>query len=89
MATIQVAEANPKRIFVGNLRGNVSADQLKTAFADSGKVAKVELSNNQNFAFVQFEHAEDADAAVNDWNGQELAGQTLRVTKEEVRAGRR
>lgn len=83
---MEIKEANPKRIFVGNLRSKLDADALNATFGAVGKVTAVELSQNQNFAFVEFASVADADKAVEQLNEKEVNGQALRVRKEESRA---
>lgn len=80
-----------KRLYVGNLSYNTTENTLKAAFMAQGNItqAKIivdrETGNSKGFAFVEFENAEDAQAAITAWNGADLDGRSLRVSIAEER----
>jgi RNA recognition motif-containing protein len=84
---IEITEANPKRVFVGNLRRKITKEVLEQTMQEYG-MTKVEMSQNGNFAFVEFSTPEQADTVVNELNDAEVNGQPIRVKKEEPRTPR-
>jgi peptidyl-prolyl isomerase E (cyclophilin E) len=80
--------AAPKTtLYVGGLDDSVNAALLHAAFIPFGEVADVSLPTDaatgahRGFGFVEFEDAVDADAAIDNMDGAELAGRTLRVNR--------
>ncbi len=76
---------NNKRLYVGNLSWGVNDDSLKAAFAECGEIVSAQVAmdrmtgRSKGFAFVEFANEEDAQKAVERWNGQDLDGRPLRV----------
>ena len=85
-ATTSTSTAQQKNdIFVGNLAFNTTEEQLQTIFSEVGRVINVRMVIDQEtgkmrgFAFVEFEHAQDALSAIRNMNEYELNGRKLRV----------
>ena len=82
------------RIYVGNLSFNTSTQDLRAAFESCGNVtdAKVmtdrETGQSRGFGFVTFSSDTEAQAAIAQWNGQDLQGRSLRVNEAEDRPQR-
>ena len=80
------------KIFVGNLNFQTTQDQVRDFFADAGDVVDVQMPLNREtgrprgFAFVTFSSPEEASAAIERLNGQELDGRALRIDRAEERA---
>ncbi len=78
-------QVNNKRLYVGNLSWNVRDDSLKAAFEECGEVTTAQVvldkatGRSKGFAFVEFANEEDAQKAVEKWDGQDLDGRPLRV----------
>ncbi|KAG8230322.1 hypothetical protein J437_LFUL000593 [Ladona fulva] len=77
---------NPKRtIYVGGLAEEVDEKVLHAAFIPFGDIVDVQIpldyetEHHRGFAFVEFESAEDAAAAIDNMNDSELFGRTIRV----------
>jgi RNA recognition motif-containing protein len=74
-------------IYVGNLSYKVSDNDLQEVFEEFGEVssAKVitdrETGRSKGFAFVEMENEEDAQAAIDELDGAELDGRTIKVNK--------
>ncbi len=74
-------------IYVGNLSGEVTAEDLKEAFKSFGEVTSVNLINDKvtgqprGFGFVEMATAEAAQAAIAGMNGKELKGKPLTVNE--------
>ena len=81
-----------KRLFVGNLSYNTSQSQLEAAFAPYG-VSDVHMPTDRmsgrprGFAFVTVEDNQ-AQAAIQAWDGQEMDGRNLTVNEAQPREDR-
>jgi cold-inducible RNA-binding protein len=82
------------RLYVGNLAWTTSSDSLKNAFSTSGKVvdAKVmtdrESGRSRGFGFVTFSSDQEANAAVERMNNQDLDGRSIKVAIASMRQDR-
>ncbi len=76
---------NEKRLFIGGIAYATSEEALQEAFSQAGKVVSAriikerETGRSKGFGFVEFETEEQAQAAVDMWNGKELDGRELIV----------
>jgi RNA recognition motif-containing protein len=76
---------NPTRLFVGNLSYETVEQDLKDFFSQAGNVASVNLmfdkftGKSRGFAFVELSTADEANKAVEMFNGKELQGRALTV----------
>lgn len=74
-----------KKIFVGGLAWATREDGLRESFSPFGDIveAKVitdrETGRSRGFGFVTFETADAANRAIEEMNGVELDGRTIRV----------
>ncbi|KAJ7755710.1 hypothetical protein DFH07DRAFT_821534 [Mycena maculata] len=81
------------KIYVGNLSWNTTDDSLREAFGQYGQVVDSivmkdrETQRSRGFGFVTFNSAEEADAAINGLNDQELDGRRLKVNLANARGG--
>lgn len=70
-------------IFVGNLSFRATEDEVREAFSRFGQVAKVsiiterETGRSRGFAFVEMPDADEAKAAIEGLNQQEVAGRRI------------
>lgn len=78
--------SNTKRtIYVGGLAEEVDEKVLHAAFIPFGEIIDVQIpldyesEKHRGFAFIEFETAEDAGAAIDNMNDSELFGRTIRV----------
>jgi len=82
-----------KSIYVGNLPFSASEDELRTMFASYGNVQSVKIVTDRDtgkprgFAFVQMD-ADRAGTAVQELNGRQMGGRTLRINEAQERAPR-
>lgn len=73
------------KVFVGNLDFHTSKDELQELFGQAGSILDVFLPTDRatgrprGFAFVEFATEEEATAAIERFEGQELNGRALRV----------
>ncbi len=74
-----------KRLYVGNLSYTTTSDSLRDAFAQVGNVSSATVitdkmsGRSKGFGFVEFASDDEADKAVEMWNGKDLDGRTLTV----------
>lgn len=80
------SKPNSKRtIYVGGLAEEVDEKILNAAFVPFGDLVDVQIpldyetEKHRGFAFIEFENAEDAAAAIDNMNDSELFGRTIRV----------
>ncbi len=82
-----------KSIYVGNLPFSASEDELRTMFSSYGNVQSVKIVTDRDtgkprgFAFVQMD-ADRAATAVQELNGRQMGGRTLRINEAQERAPR-
>lgn len=78
-------------LFVGGVSYNTSDDQLREAFAQAGTVvsAKIimdkETQRSRGFGFVEMGSPEEAQAAIDMWDGKELDGRKVAVSEAQAR----
>jgi RNA recognition motif-containing protein len=83
-----------KKLFVGGLSWNTTDDGLHGAFSRFGEVAEAkvitdrETGRSRGFGFVTFANDEHAASAINEMNGTELDGRTIKVNEAEDRGFR-
>lgn len=76
-------------IYVGNLSFRATEDDIRQAFGAYGEVSSVniivdrETGRSRGFAFVEMPNADEANAAIEALNSQEVAGR--RITVNEAR----
>jgi len=74
-------------IYVGNLSYQVTEDDLKSAFEAFGEVDSAKIitdrytGNSKGFGFVEMQKDEEAEAAMEALNGQEMKGREIVVNK--------
>lgn len=82
-----------KKLYVGNLSWGTTEDSLQELFGSIGQVhsAKIitdrESGRSRGFGFVEMDEA-DADKAIEQLNGQEFEGRSLRVNEAQERQPR-
>ncbi len=79
--------ANSKKLYVGNISYSMSNADLEEAFKPFGDVesAKIimdrESGRSKGFGFVEMGSAEQAQAAIDGLNGNEMDGRALTVNE--------
>ena len=79
------------KLFIGGLAWAITDDMLREAFERAGTVtsAKVitdrETNRSRGFGFVEMATPEEAQAAIDMWNGQELEGRAIIVNEARPR----
>ena len=81
-------------IYVGNLPYNITEEQLRELFEQYGPVVSLRIikdkftGNAKGFAFVEMAELEHGQQAVEQLNGKEFGGRTLRVNEAREREER-
>lgn len=76
-----------KKLYIGGLSYDTSEDSLKEAFAQAGSVESANIimdkisGRSRGFGFVEMSSDEEAQQAVEMWNGKELDGRKLTVNE--------
>ncbi|KAL2214401.1 hypothetical protein CC79DRAFT_1317063 [Sarocladium strictum] len=79
------------KIFVGNLSWGTNKESLEAAFSQFGTVTDAvvmtdrETGRSRGFGFVTMSSPEEAQAAIQDLNEQELDGRQIRVSEANQR----
>src|SRR4028119_282924 len=82
------------KLYVGNLSFNTTETDLQDLFAQSGTVNEVLLvqdkftGKSRGFAFVTMSSDQEAQAAVNEFNGKNVDGRPLTVNEARPREDR-
>ncbi len=81
-------------IYIGNLSYQATEDELRQAFEGFGEVSSVNVITDKftgdprGFAFVEMPNQDEATAAINGLNGQDLGGRSLNVNEAKPRTDR-
>ncbi len=73
------------RLYIANLPPEMTKQDLQTMFSEAGTVALVEMAiepksgKSRGFAFVTMHSQEEAEKAVDIFNGKDVNGHILRV----------
>ena len=82
-------------IYVGNLSWDMTEDDLRDAFKAYGEVSSATIiidkfsGNSRGFAFVEMSDQNEAQAAIDGLNSQELQGRAIIVNEARPREDRR
>lgn len=76
------------KLYVGNLKYSVSADELRDLFSSHGEVKDCTVIEGKGFGFVEMSSASEAEAAMTALNGSEFSGRTLRIDEARPRRSR-
>lgn len=76
-----------KKLYIGGLPYSTTNDQLRDAFAQAGDVSSATViidkmtGRSRGFGFVEMTNDDDAEKAINMWNGKDFGGRTLIVNE--------
>lgn len=76
-----------KKLYVGGLPYSTTDDQLKDAFSQAGAVSSAIIimdkmtGRSKGFGFVEFASDDDAQKAIDMWNGKDFGGRNLTVNE--------
>ena len=78
-------------IYVGNLNYNLSEDELKEVFEKFGEVSSSKIisdkysGRSKGFGFIEMANDAEAQEAIENLNGTDLGGRSLRVNQARER----
>ena len=78
-------------IYVGNLSYRMTEDELRDAFAAFGTVERVKIvsdrytGQSRGFGFVEMAGRDEGEQAINELNGREVKGRSLKVNEAKPR----
>lgn len=76
-----------KKLYVGGLPYATTEDELREAFSQAGAVESASIimdrmtGRSKGFGFVEMSADEDAQKAIDLWNGKDFGGRTLTVNE--------
>jgi len=76
-----------KKLYVGGLSYDTTEDSLKDAFAKAGTVESAAIitdkmsGRSKGFGFIEMSSDEEAQKAIEMWNGKEFEGRSLTVNE--------
>jgi len=76
-----------KKLYVGGLPYATTDNELKDAFSQAGTVSSAVIimdkmtGRSKGFGFVEMSSDEEAQTAIEMWNGKEFGGRTLTVNE--------
>jgi RNA recognition motif-containing protein len=83
-----------KKLYVGNLAFQTTSQDLQQLFAQAGTVESANViedrdtGQSKGFAFVEMSTEQEAAAAIEQFNGKEVAGRALKVNEARPRENR-
>jgi len=82
------------KLYVGNLAFSTSSQDLQELFAQAGTVESASVvedrdtGRSRGFGFVEMSSKEEGEAAISQFNGQEVNGRALNVNEAKPRENR-
>ena len=82
------------KLYVGNLAFETTSQELQELFSQAGTVESASIvedrdtGRSRGFAFVEMSTKEEAAAAIDQFNGKEVAGRALKVNEAKPRENR-
>ena len=82
------------KLYVGNLAFQTTSQDLQQLFAQAGTVASASVvedrdtGRSRGFAFVEMTTQEEANSAIEQFNGKEVGGRPLKVNEAKPRENR-
>lgn len=76
-----------KKLYVGGIPYTTTNDALKAAFSQAGAVDSASIimdkmtGRSKGFGFVEMANDDDAQKAIDMWNGKDFEGRTLTVNE--------
>lgn len=67
------------KLYVGNLKYSVTAEELEELFSKHGAVSNVNIIEGRGFGFVEMSSPSDAEKAKEALNGSDFQGRTLKI----------
>jgi RNA recognition motif-containing protein len=78
-------------LYVGNIAFNMTGEELQSVFSPYGKVNTSKIiidkrtGRSKGYGFVEMENDRDGYTAIDELNGREVKGRTIKVSKANPR----
>ncbi len=78
-------------LYIGNIAFSMTGDELQAAFSPYGKVTTAKIimdkrtGRSKGYGFVEMENDRDGYTAIDELNGREVNGRTIKVSKANPR----
>jgi cold-inducible RNA-binding protein len=82
------------KLYVGNLSFQTTSQELETLFAQAGTVQSASVvedrdtGRSRGFAFVEMSTQDEATSAIEQFNGKEVGGRSMKVNEAKPRENR-
>lgn len=82
------------KLYVGNLAFQTTSQELQQLFTQAGTVESASVvedrdtGRSRGFAFIEMSTKEEANSAIEQFNGKEVGGRTLKVNEAKPRENR-
>jgi len=92
--TIFTTTTDMKKLFVGGLPWETTDEELRTTFSEAGTVASAAIitdrmsGRSKGFGFVEFDNDEEAEKAIELFNGKDFGGRSITVNEARPREER-
>jgi len=79
------------KLYVGNFAFQTTSEELQSLFAQAGTVESASVvedrmtGRSRGFAFVEMSTADEANSAIEQFNGKEVGGRALKVNEAKPR----
>ena len=82
------------KLYVGNLAFQTTSEELQELFAQAGTVQSASIvedrdtGRSRGFAFIEMSTQDEANAAIEQFNGKQVGGRALKVNEAKPRENR-
>ena len=82
-----------KKLYIGGLPWDITSEELREVFEEFGDIIEAKVVKDRytgrcrGFGFVTFKNDEDAATAIEEGNGAELDGSTIKVSEAKSKKG--
>lgn len=75
----EVKFSGRNRLYIGNLTGEISEEELKELFKPYGEISEAFINKEKNFAFLKMDFHANAEKAKRDLDGTVRKGRQIRI----------
>jgi RNA recognition motif-containing protein len=70
-----------KKLYVGNLRHDVTNEDLRQLFSSMGEVVNVNILTGRGFGFIEMATSQEAEQAIESLDGTDFNGRLLKINE--------
>lgn len=75
----EVKFSGRNRLYVGNLTGDITEEELKELFKPFGEISEAFINKEKNFAFLKMDYRSNAEKAKREMDGTQRKGRQIRI----------